>query len=404
MFFACLVNVTWLVTVAILGGGQRNAADLHQHITMAQAAKPFFHGEPGHGGVDLTWSPRIKLRNQVETEHLLRTQTRVVVATVWPPVSLRPGRGPLDEALNQLEQLHAFARRHPEYSVVSTPEEARRAVAHGRIALIPAVEGGEGIAQVSDVDRLWAAGARSLTLMHLGDGPLGGSAAGQTKYNSFDIIEPNFNPLGLTELGREVVKRMLELGMIIDLAHASDQTSEEVLSMAEEYGAPVVNTHGGARAFLPIERNTPDALVARITKGGGMVGVTLSDHQTARVPEGAKWEGYVDGSCDDIVAHWKQLLSAAASPEQLAVGSDWNGWILRAPPGGSCPNGLRNTGDLTDFYDALVKHGVPEAAIDGMGEQFLKTWDAVSAKATVQAREEAREADAHAASPFDVAM
>lgn len=380
---------------------RRLTVDSHLHVTIKHGAKPFFTGEPGTGV--LTWSTTRKTKNQIEAAHLQQSGGQLAIATLWPPVRVRPGRSALDEALLQVELLREFCKRQPDFAVVTTPAEARRQIALGRIALIPGVEGGEGIESVDDVDRLYAAGVRSVTLMHFVDTQLGGAAAGQFLYNNFNIVTEGTNPVGLTELGAAVVKRMLQLGMMVDLAHASDETSRQVLTLAEEYGAPVINSHGGSRALLPIERNIPDELAARIAKGGGMVGVTASDHQVAKVPDSEKWEGYVPGSCDDTIAHWKHLATVMPAA-QLNLGSDFNGMIARPHGGGSCEHGLRNTSDLVAFYDALVNRGIPKQAVDGMGWRFLELWDALEKKADPAAQESARAANPRPHSTFDVPL
>lgn len=390
-----------LLLIAVSAAPVRLTVDSHLHVTMDRAAVPVFKGEPGKGA--FTWSPRATLTNQIDADQLIASGGQLALAAMWIPYRIRPGRRSLDEALNQLAALRQFCMEQPRFVMVKNAAEARAQIAKGRIALIPAIEGGEGIDNAADMDRLYAAGVRSVTLVHFTDTHIGGAAHAQMAYNALDSYGKGVNPIGLSEQGAAVMKHMLELGIIVDLAHASDATSEAALTIAEERGVPVINSHSGSRALLDMERNVPDALAVRIARGGGMLGVTLFDHMVAHVPDSAKWEGYVAGSCDDIVAHWKHLASVIP-PEQLNLGSDFNGMIRRPQPGGSCPVGIRNTNDLPDFYEALVKHGVPRAAIDGMGWRFLQMWEAIEKKADVQAIEAAESADSRAASPFDVAL
>jgi len=380
--------------------GRRLTVDTHLHVTMARQVF-FFSGEPGDGV--LTWSTRPKTTNQIDSNQMLQSGQQLALATIFPPVRLRPGRTSHDEALSQLWKVRRFCVERPQFACVGSAAEAREQIRLGRIALLPSLEGGEGIDSAADVDRVYAAGARSVTLVHFATTHLGGAAADQHTYNVFNKVTGALNPDGLTETGHEVVERMFQLGMVVDLAHASDATSRAVLELAEARGVPVINSHGGARAYLDIERNVPDELAARIAKGGGMVGVTCSDHQVARVPDSAKWEGYVPGTCDDTIAHWTHLASVT-TPERLTLGSDFNGMISRPRPGGSCPDGIRNTGDLNTLYDGLVKHGIPRDAIDRMGSRFLEMWEAIEKKADPAARDEARAANPYPNSPFNVAM
>lgn len=363
------------------------AVDLHLHVSMVQAAKPFFRGESGSGPLARSGSTR--LDNQIEESQLHAAGLKLALAAVWPPFELRPGRSALDEAIHQLRELQQFGRRQPGFAIVSSAAQARTAIARGRIALLPAVEGGEGIREVDDVDRLWLAGARTLSLVHFDNNALGGAAYGQISRNLLGIKTEALEPRGLTDLGRAAVERMIALGIVIDLSHASDALSVDVLNLTEPLGVPVLNTHSGARALLPMERSISDALAARITQAGGLVGIPVFDKMVADVPESARFPGFVPNTCDEVVAHWLHLAKVAGAGS-LTLGSDFNGFITRHAPGGSCPNGLRNTGDLPALWAALVTHGLPREALDEMGEKFLTLVEKVEAKADPVARKAAR--------------
>ena len=71
------------------------------------------------------------------------------------------------------------------------------------------------------------------------------------------------------------------------------------------------------------------------------------------------------------MVYWKYLASVVP-PQSLVLGSDVNGFITRAAPGGLCPEGLRTYGDVPQFFGALVENGSPRAALDGMGERLLQ--------------------------------
>lgn len=376
----------WVFGVAASLPPPQLAADLHLHVTMSQAAKPIFKGEPASG--PLAWRASNILDNQVDEKMMHAAGLKVALGSVWPPFEFRPGRTALGEALNQLHQLRQFGLRQPGFAVVASAAQARRAVAHGRLAILPAVEGGEGILEVDDVDRLWLAGARAITLTHFENNALAGAALGQVSRNLLGIKTDRLEPQGLTPLGRAAVARMISLGIVIDLAHASDATSNDVLDLTEPLGVPVLNSHSGARALLSMERIIPDALAARITRAGGLVGVTVFAKMVAQVPEAAQFDGFVPGTCDEVVAHWLHL-ARVAGPEALVLGSDFNGFVTRHGPGGSCPHGLRNVGDLPELWAALEAHGVPRAALDGMGEKVLALLEKVESKASPKARNQA---------------
>jgi membrane dipeptidase len=377
----------------------RFGVDTHVHLTMAQGARPLFSGEPGSGV--LTWNPRTRLANQLEASHLRAAGVKLVFGALWPPNATRPGRTALDESLDQVDALFAFALRRPDFKVVRSAEEARAAVAKGFLAVVPQLEGGEGITTVDDVDRLYAAGVRCLTIVHFVDTQLGGAAKGQLQKNVLGVRTPENNAAGLSPLGRDVVERAMALGLLLDLSHASEVMMNEVLAMTEARGVPVINTHTGARSLMDMERNLSSALAARIAKGGGVVGVSLYDTQM-EVLTGDIVPSHQHGTCDDVVAHWLELTKVMP-PERVVLGSDLNSFISRARPGGQCATGLRNASDLPGLFGALEANGVPRAALDGMGDEVLRLLEAVEAKADPAARVRAQTLGRTAArSPFAV--
>ncbi len=185
--------------VALAAEPGRVVVDTHLHVTMSHAAVPLFRGEPGQGFE--TWSGATRLTNQIEADQLIKSGTRLALAALWIPLPIRPGRTSLDETLNQLKLLREFERRRPAFAVVTTPGEARTALKLGRIALVPAIEGGEGITHVDDVDRLYAAGARAITIVHFVDNSLGGASEGQFAYNFFNHKNTHDSDVGLSDLG-----------------------------------------------------------------------------------------------------------------------------------------------------------------------------------------------------------
>lgn len=357
-------------------------SDLHIHLTMDRAAKPVFKGSPGDEL--LAGSPGVILRNQIDAQTLSRHHLRLVLGSVWPPFRLRPGRTERDEALNQLLWLREFGQSTSGFAIARDAEHARRLLSNGHVVVVPAVEGGEGIGSPEDVDLFFAAGARAITLVHFTSNDLGGAAHGQVGrvagYES-DRLSEN----GLTDAGRAAVKRMIELGILIDVAHSSEKTIAEVLTLTEAAGVPVVFSHGAARSFSGTERNLSDEAAKRIAASGGLIGVTLYDGFLAGLPKEAEVPDHVHGSCDDVAAHWLHFAKLVGA-ENVTLGSDFNGFVTRPRPGGPCPEGVRHTGDLGDLYAALEKRGVPAASIDGGGERLLKLLEQVEAKADAGAR------------------
>lgn len=361
----------------------RFGVDTHLHLTMARAARPVFHGEPGDGRV--TMHPRNRFENQVDAPGLRAAGVRLVHGALWPPFNVRPGFSALEEALEQVRQLHRFTSRRGDFVVVGTTKEARAALAHGAIAVFPQLEGGEGIESVEDVDRLYAAGVRCITLVHFSSTQLGGAAAAQV---STLVLGPDAQarePRGLSPLGRDVVARMMALGMVIDLAHASDATAREVLDLTEPAGVPVLVSHTGARTLHEMERNLSDELARRVAAAGGLIGLSVFDAQMAVEPKDFLSPQHQPGTCDDLVAHWT-YFARVVPPTSLVLGSDFNGFVARPAAGGLCPSGLRHVGDLKHLWPALTANGFPREALDSMGDAVLRLHEAVEAKADPHAQ------------------
>ncbi|MFT3840552.1 MAG: membrane dipeptidase [Myxococcaceae bacterium] len=376
-----------LSLVGSLAGAEPGRVDLHLHVTMDRAAIPVFRGEPGKPV--LADSPGQRFTNQIDFKGLWDNKIWLAWGSMWIPLPYRPNRGVTGEALHQATELKRFVHEQPGFGLAETPAEARRLHQAGRIALMPTLEGGDGVLQLSDVDRIFKSGVRAMTIVHFSDNEIGGAAAGQFASNVLGQYEVKArNPHGLSDLGKEVVKRMAQLGMVVDLAHASDQTSKDTLDILEPLGVPAVVSHASCRAYAPTERAIPDELAQRVVRGGGMVGVPLYNKQVRDVPKEHQFPGMVPGTCDDIIAHWlhyKEVVGAA----NVTLGSDFNGFIIRPAKGGSCPEGLRSVEDLGDFYAGIQKQGETLEELDSAYESFLTLWQKVETKADPKARAEA---------------
>jgi len=213
----------------------------------------------------------------------------------------------------QAHRLHDAARRSDStLTVITTREDfdaflRRRATDPKLVAGLLAIEGLHALeGSLANVDTLYAAGFRMMGLTHFFDNELGGSAHGVSHS-------------GLTPFGRDVVRRMEDLGIIVDLAHASDAMKDDVLAMAHR---PVVVSHGGVAATCPGPRNLTDAQLLAIAKNGGLVGI-----------------GYWDGAvCEMTVPSIVRAMEHAAAimgANHVALGSDFDGatiepWDTRA--------------------------------------------------------------------------
>lgn len=355
----------------------------------------FFSGEPGNG--PLARRPTQLLVNQIDAPGLRRAGVRMVGAALWPPPALRPGRGPLAEAIIQLRELERFGRRAPDFGLALDAASARRVMASGGIALVPSLEGGEAIASVADVDVLFAAGMRTLGLVHFSDNALAGARDDQLGRLLGLVLDGPAD--GLTPFGREVVGRLFDLGVVVDVDHCSAQTVEDVLQLAEARHVPVIASHIGATLQ---GRSLGDEHARRILALGGLLGVGIYRHALlAPMPEGERWPGYAPGTCDDVVAHWLHY-SALGPPGAVMLGSDLSNLSGRPLPGGLCPDGIAHAGDLPGLFLALVDRGIEGEQLDASAERYVALLERVEAAADPRVRARALETAVPRPGSFDV--
>lgn len=172
-----------------------------------------------------------------------------------------------------------------------------RAVGEKVVGGMLSLEGAHGLdGEVANIDVLFNAGFRMLGLVHLMDNDMAGSTHGHEKH-------------GLTEKGRAMLARAQDLGMIIDLGHASAKTFDEVIGVVDR---PVISSHGGVRVTCDTPRNLTDEQIRAIASTGGVVGIGLYEYAT----------------CGESIADTVKAIrhvADLAGVEHVALGSDFDG-------------------------------------------------------------------------------
>lgn len=181
--------------------------------------------------------------------------------SVYIPVSMA-GDGAAATVLEQIDVVHRMAERYPEtFEVAYGPGDIRRIFEEGRIASLVGIEGGHAIeSSLAVLRQLYRAGARYMTLTHSADTAWADSSTDAPQYG------------GLSRFGREVVREMNRLGMLVDLSHVSAEAMHAALDTSE---APVIFSHSSARALTGHPRNVPDDVLRRLPDNGGVVMVTF---------------------------------------------------------------------------------------------------------------------------------
>lgn len=189
-----------------------------------------------------------------------------------------------------------------------------------QVGALLAIEGLHALdGKLENVDVLFAHGYRMMGLTHFFDNEVAASAHGVSHG-------------GLTALGRQVVQRMEQLGIVVDLAHSSKQTVQEVLAMVTR---PVVVSHTGVTAVCPGPRNLTDEQLRAIAANGGLIGI-----------------GYWDGAvCEPTIGNIVKAITHAVQVmgvQHVALGSDFDG-ATRTP---------WDTRGVIVITDALLKAGM----------------------------------------------
>jgi len=148
------------------------------------------------------------------------------------------------------------------WALATSAEEIRRAAAEGKLAALLGLEGGYAIdGKLENVERYYRLGVRYMSLTWTESLPWAGSsgdAAGRGR--------------GLNDFGRQVVREMNRLGMMVDVSHVSDQTFWDIVETSTK---PVIATHSNARAIAPEPRNLTDDMIRALARTGGVACVVF---------------------------------------------------------------------------------------------------------------------------------
>ncbi|HEX8852870.1 MAG TPA: dipeptidase [Pyrinomonadaceae bacterium] len=173
------------------------------------------------------------------------------------------GARAVERADLQIAAVRALAEKHPEtWTLATTAADIRRASAEGKLAALLGLEGGYAIDEkLEHVERYYRAGVRymsptwSVSLSWAGSS---GDAAGQTR--------------GLNDFGREVIREMNRLGIMVDVSHVSDKTFWDIVETTTK---PIIATHSNARALVKVARNLDDEQIRALARTGGVVCVVF---------------------------------------------------------------------------------------------------------------------------------
>ena len=260
----------------------------------------------------------------------------------------------------------------------------------GKLASLMGIEGGHSIGSSLGVLRqMYALGARYMTLTHYRNTPWADSADDTPEHG------------GLTDFGRDVVREMNRLGMIVDLSHVSADTMRDALDVAQ---APVIFSHSNAAAVSEESRNVPDDVLARLKANGGIVMVTgVADFVSERrrqwlaeqAAEKARLEWLWQGQPDKVAAEfakWQEAHPAVpvtiseladhidhirevAGIDHVGVGGDYDGWY-------AFPVGMEDVAGYPKLFAELARRGYSKADLEKISSgNMMRVMKAVEAYA-----------------------
>jgi membrane dipeptidase len=358
--------------VASEAGAQQSSGNEHMDKAIrVLSTTPLFDGHN-----DLPWAIRNESNSDVnaydlratvpghtDIERLRRGMVGVQFWSVYiPSSSVQTGAAKM-----QLEQIdiakQVFAKYPDVFQEATTPDAALAAFGAGRVASVMGMEGGHAIENsLGALRAFFEMGARYMTLTH----------SANTDWADAGTDEPRHD--GLTEFGREVVREMNRLGMLVDLSHTAPATMNDVLDIAE---APVIFSHSSTRALVDHPRNVPDDVLRRLPANGGVVMVTFVPSfinaevkAFSELPEEHR-QGRQEprATLSDVADHIEHVRDVAGI-DHVGIGGDFDGIT-------SVPVGLEDVSTYPALFAELSRRGWSEIDLRKLaGDNLLRVWRA----------------------------
>jgi membrane dipeptidase len=293
------------------------------------------------------------------------------------------------EAVRRTLQFRDAAQKmldaHPkEVALALNAADIERITGSGRLAIVLTLEGGHQIGNDMAVLRIYhQLGIRAMTLTHFRNNEWADSSTDKPEHN------------GLTDFGKDVVREMNRLGMLVDISHVSDKTFYDAVAVSTK---PVIASHSSCRALCDVPRNMTDDMLRALAKNGGVVGINfapgflnredaaaimkdigqrnaeepkfsgkaLDDYSNAQIlKEDAAHAKTAHATIDDVVAHIDHAVKIAGI-DHVGIGSDFDGI-----PG--VPIGLEDIGKMPALAAKLRAKGYREGDVRKiMGGNFMR--------------------------------
>ncbi len=331
-------------------------------------------------GVDLS---RRQARGHVDLPRLKEAGMVAPFFALWVQMYYQ-GAEAVRRTLQLRDAMQSLLDAHPDQiELATTAADVRRIAGDGKIAAVLTLEGGHQIADDLAVLRIYQRlGVRSMTLTHFRNNNWVDSSTDRPRHG------------GLTDFGRQVVREMNRLGMIVDVSHVSDQAFYDTLKATTR---PVIASHSSCRALSDVPRNMSDDMIRALARNGGVISINFgpgflnardAEATTAKIGKLAATEPALTGraldefAAADYVREFSQMDPASATLEDavahidhavkvggidhVGIGSDWDGI-------NSVPAGLEDVSKMPALTATLLRRGYSESDVRKiLGENLLR--------------------------------
>jgi membrane dipeptidase len=299
-----------------------------------------------------------------------------------------------DQLIDLVENMATTAS--DKFAIATSVADVRKQFKAGLVSLPMGMENGSPIdGDLANLKHFYDRGIRYVTPAH--------SLSNHISDSSYD---ENRQWNGLSDFGKEVIREMNRLGIMVDVSHVSDDAFWQILEIS---GAPVIASHSSARFFTPgFERNMNDEMIVAMAEKGGVIQInfgstfinqTSRDYGDARMAAGKQYlvehpdltEAYLYqnypaiyaeehgplpfASLDDVLDHFDHVVELAGV-DHVGIGSDFDG------VGDSLPTGLKDVSSYPNLIAGLLERGYSEDDVRKiLGENLLRVWEAVEAYA-----------------------
>ncbi len=315
-----------------------------------------------------------------------------VFFSIWMPGTLS-GPDVVKRSLRQIDAVREQVRRHPQdLLLATTAADVRKAQQQGKIAALMGMEGGHMIDDDLGVLRMYAElGVRYLTLTHFQNNHWADSSTDSPEHN------------GLTDFGKDVVRELNRLGVMVDISHVADKTFYDALEISK---APLMASHSSCRSISDHPRNMSDDMIRALASKGGVIQInyeitflsqeardakaaqgkrvekidqelrTLCGENTAcEMREGEKRDREAMERGDLPQVSWQKIIEhidhvvKLVGPDHVGLGSDFDG--------ASMPLGMDDVSKLPRLTEALLAKGYREEDIEKiLGGNLLRVMEA----------------------------